>query len=180
MDGVAGQQSTYSRSGFRRAWNHIRYEGAVPVGDVPGDVTLVDGRAIPFHQIVDYDRRFFPATREAFLSTFLTLPGQRSVGAVRDGKLVGFGAVRPSFVGLRVGPLYASSDDVATALLAKLSELVSGGPLIVEVPDINGAAIKLGERLGFEPTSETSRMFTGPVPDLDLDGIYAPVSLELG
>lgn len=73
LDGVVAQQENYRRSGFRRAWTHLRYEGTPPEGTSAG-VTLVDGRTVPFGRLADHDRRFFPAPRDAFLSLWTTLP----------------------------------------------------------------------------------------------------------
>lgn len=180
LDGVVDQQENYRKSGFRRAWSHIRYEG-VPSGEkAPADITLVDGRSLPFSELAAYDRRFFPAQRDAFLSLWLSTPGHTSLAAVRDGELQGFAVRRPAQTGSRIGPLYAASDDVAVALVNGLVATAPGLPVALDVPDLNAAPVELAERLGLQPTFECARMYTGPTPDVDVAGIYATTSLELG
>ena len=180
LDGVVDQQENYRKSGFRRALNHVRYEG-VPAGEVaPGDITLVDGRSVPFGQLAAYDRRFFPAERDAFLSLWVSLPEHTSLAAVRDGELQGFAVLRPAQSGSRIGPLYAASDEVALALVNGLSATTPGLPVAVDVPDVNTAAVKLVDGLGLKPTFECARMYTGPIPDIDQFGIYGNTTLELG
>ncbi|TDU87009.1 acetyltransferase (GNAT) family protein [Kribbella voronezhensis] len=177
LDGVVDQQENYRKSGFRHAYNHVRYEG-VPAVDSVADCTLVDGRSIPFDQLALYDRRFFPADRSAFLASWVNLPGHHSLAAVRDGQLEGFAVLREARSGSRIGPLFATSDDVAHALVAGLS--TPGTSIAIDVPDANVAAVKLAERLSLEPTFECARMYTGRLPDIELPGIFANTSLELG
>lgn len=186
LDGVVDQQDNYRKSGFRHAFNHIRYSGTPHAGFAgagggggPAGVELVDGRAVPFRQLADYDRRFFPAEREAFLALWVSLPGHRSVAALEDGELVGFGVLRPTDSGTRIGPLYSSSDGAAEAVLARLLE--PGQEVALDVPDVNAAGIKLAERLGLTPTFECARMYAGgPPPTVDQAGIFATTTLELG
>ena len=40
LDGVVAQQANYRKSGYRLAWNNIRYEGPAPQAAVPAGVTL--------------------------------------------------------------------------------------------------------------------------------------------
>lgn len=172
LDGVVAQQANYRRSGFRDAWNHVRYAGEPPAaGDAPDGIALVDGRSVPFARLAAYDRRFFPAPRDAFLALWIGLPGHRSLAAVRDGELCGLAVLRPASECSRVGPLYAASADVARALLGGLAALAPGERLAVDVPDANPAAPRLMERLGLEPVFACARMYTGPV---------APATIELG
>ncbi|MEV6412602.1 GNAT family N-acetyltransferase [Kribbella sp. NPDC051718] len=181
LDGVVDQQDNYRKSGFKHAFNHIRYSGmpTVGTGSVPTGIEVVDGRAVPFGLLADYDRRFFPAEREAFLSVWVSLPGHRSVAAVKDGELVGFGVLRPTDSGTRVGPFYSSAEGVAEAVLAGL--LQPGEEVAFDVPDVNAAAIKLAESLGLSPTFECARMYAGgPAPVVDQAGIFATTTLELG
>ncbi|MFJ8884597.1 GNAT family N-acetyltransferase [Streptomyces sp. NPDC102402] len=180
LDGVVEQQDNYRRSGFRTAWNHVRYEG-VPAGErPPPDITVADAGSLPFGELASFDRRFFPARRDAFLSLWVGAPGHTALVAIRDGALCGFGVVRPARSGARVGPLYAASDDVALALLNGLSASLDGASVALDVPDVNVPAVRLMEHLGLEPTFECARMYTQGVPETDRAGVFAATTIELG
>src|SRR5262245_42910084 len=68
LDGVVAQQDNYRKSGFRLAWRNIRFEGSAPPFDAPSGIAVVNAADVPFAKIVSYDRRFFPAPRDAFLA----------------------------------------------------------------------------------------------------------------
>ncbi|MFJ5681352.1 GNAT family N-acetyltransferase [Streptomyces sp. NPDC093099] len=180
LDGVIDQQQNYSRSGFRKAWNNIRYEGVPATTGIPGGIRLTDARRISFDQLAAYDRRFFPAERDAFLASWIGLPDRTSLAAVHDGELRGFAAIRPCSGASRIGPLYAASPEIAAALLSGLAATVPGAPVAIDIPDINAPSVRLAEELGLTPSFEAARMYTGPVPEMDLPGLYAVTSLELG
>jgi hypothetical protein len=180
LDGVVEQQDNYRKSGFRPAWNNIRYEG-VPTGGAQDDgVTLVDARSVPFDQLAAYDRKFFPAARDAFLSSWVSIPDHTALVAVRDGEIEGFGVIRPAAGPSRIGPLYAASDNVALTILSALSATTPGLSIAIDVPDINKPSVALVEQLGLTASFETARMYTGPTPDVDLPGLFAVTTLELG
>ncbi|MFE4937807.1 GNAT family N-acetyltransferase [Streptomyces sp. NPDC056649] len=180
LDGVVDQQENYRRSGFRKAWNNVRYEGVPAAIGIPDGITLIDARKVSFDHIAAYDRRFFPAERDAFLASWIGLPDRTSLAAVHDGELRGFAAIRPCSGASRVGPLYASSPEIAAALLSGLAATVPGKPVAIDIPDINAPSVRLAEELGLAPGFEAARMYTGPVPEIDLPGMYAVTSLELG
>ncbi|MFJ9030065.1 GNAT family N-acetyltransferase [Streptomyces sp. NPDC102274] len=180
LDGVIDQQENYRKSGFRKAWNNVRYEGVPAATGIRDDITLTDARRISFDQLAAYDRRFFPAERDAFLASWIGLPDRTSLAAVHDGELGGFAAIRPCSGASRIGPLYAASPEIAAALLSGLAATVPGAPVAIDIPEINGPSVRLAEELGLTPSFEAARMYTGPVPEMDLPGLYAVTSLELG
>lgn len=180
LDGVIDQQENYRKSGFHKAWNNIRYEGVPEATGIPGGIRMTDARRISFDQLAAYDRRFFPAERDAFLASWIGLPDRTSLAAVHDGELRGFAAIRPCSGASRIGPLYAASPEIAAALLSGLAATVPGAPVAIDIPDINAPSVHLAEELGLTPSFEAARMYTGPVPEIDLPGLYAVTSLELG
>ncbi|GAA2974307.1 GNAT family N-acetyltransferase [Actinokineospora diospyrosa] len=175
LDGVVAQQPNYRKSGFIRAWNNVRFEGTPSTVD--SQVRLVDARSLPFTQIAEYDRRFFPEPRDAFLSTWLSLPDRTTRVALRDNTITGLAVRRDAQGPSRIGPLYADTPDTAAALL---NSVAAGTPVAIDVPDANPAAVRLVHEAGLTPTFEAARMYTGPAPELALSQIYGVTTLELG
>ncbi|WP_119418812.1 GNAT family N-acetyltransferase [Desertibaculum subflavum] len=182
LDGVPAQQANYRKSGFTLAWRNVRFGGVPQPGKsaAPG-VTLVDARTLPFTALAQYDRRFFPAPRDAFLAAWIGTQGHHGLAALRNGDVVGLGIVRPCREGHKIGPLYAESRDVAGALFQGLCAARSAdGPVFLDVPEPNAAAVALAEGAGLKPAFETARMYTGPAPAIDRTGLYGVTTFELG
>jgi Acetyltransferase (GNAT) domain len=167
----------FTTAGFATAWHNLRCAGTPAVVEPSLGVLLADAHDIGFADLAAYDRRFFPASRDAFLASWITLPGHRALIAVRDGALAGFGVLRPARDTNRVGPLYAASADVAAMLLTALS---AGEHVTIDVPVCNAVAVDVVERLGLKPQWESARMYRGGVPDVDVAGLFGVTTLELG
>lgn len=186
LDGVVAQQHNYKKSGFRLAWNNIRHEGPPPppasstAAPLPAGVTLVDARAVPFDLIAAYDRRFFPEVRDSFLAPWIGLPERTGLVAMKDGELQGFAVIRACRAASRIGPLYAASPGIASALVSALAVKTGASAVAIDVPDRNKAAVTLAEQMGLKPAFETARMYTGADPVVDYAGLFGVTSLELG
>lgn len=180
LDGVVAQQENYRKSGFAPAWNNIRHEGALAPAEVPKGVELVDARGMPFDLLTAYDKRFFPAGRDAFLSCWIGLPGRHAVVALREGRIDGMGVIRPGVGAARIGPLYAGTPQIGAALAGSLALRSQAKTVAIDVPDRNRDAIALVESLGLRPAFETARMYTKGAPEIDTAGLFGVASLELG
>lgn len=180
LDGVVALQANYAKSGFRLAYRNIRFGGIVPAGASIGDA-LAKAREIPFDRLVAYDRRFFPAPRPAFLSLWLDPAEGAALAVMKDGDVIGLGAIRACRTGFKIGPLFADDEATADALFRRLAaHAAAGQPVFLDVPEPNAAALRLAERYGMRPVFETARMYTGAPPDIGLMRVFGVTTFELG
>ena len=179
LDGVVDQQENYRRSGFHFAHGHVRYRG-IGGGEASFDtVPLAD---VPFGDLVAFDRRHFPAARLDFLRHWISLPGATALGCVRDGKLVGYGAIRPAVEGFKIGPLFAEDPPIAHTIFRNLVANAAGQPFVIDAPD-GASNPHFSEFIGtykLEELFRTARMYTEEVPTIALGQVYGVTSLELG
>ncbi|OAP40572.1 GCN5 family acetyltransferase [Sinorhizobium glycinis] len=180
LDGVVAQQDNYRKSGFAWAHANVRYGGALDVSEPPG-THLIDVAPVHVTALTDYDRRFNPARREAFLYEWTKqLPTRRSVLLLRDGTIVGYGTIRGCREGLKIGPLFADNETGADLIFRKLAAGAKGARVYLDIPEPNSSARALCERYNMKPVFETARMYRGPSPDLPLPRIYGITTFELG
>lgn len=171
LDGVVAQQANYRKSGFALAWNNARHVGTVaPGGALPA------ASSMPFSELVAYDAACFGVARPDFLREWIGGPGR--VALVLPG-LTGFAVGRPGVEGTRVGPLFADDAAGAAQLLASLAAALPG-PLVLDVPEANAAAVALARGAGMERVFETARMYVGIPPAMARDRVFGVTSLEFG
>ncbi len=171
LDGVVAQQANYQKSGFELAWNNARHFGLVaPGGPLPA------AASVPFDELVAYDAACFGMARPEFLRKWIGVPGR--VALVLPG-LRGFAVGRRAREGTRVGPLFADDATGAAALLAGLAAALPG-PLVLDVPEANVAALALVQAAGMTRAFETARMYVGPPPTMAWEKIFGITSLEFG
>ncbi|MDO9630508.1 MAG: GNAT family N-acetyltransferase [Humidesulfovibrio sp.] len=179
LDSVLPQQDTYRKDGFEVFRRNCRYEGRFGAdGALPAGVRPL--AEFPLAEVLAYDRRCFPARREAFLRAWLTLPGHTALGLERGGGLAGFGVIRPCGVGSKIGPLFADDDAAASALFQGLCASAPSLPVYFDVPMPHAGAVRLAESHGMRPVFETGRMYRGPAPEIDLGREFGVTSFELG
>lgn len=175
-DGVVAMLDKYARSGFAIAHYNARFEG---VGKACGP-RLTDLSAVAFEELAQYDRRHFPAPREAFLKSWISRPGSQGRAVMAGGRLAGYGVVRPCRRGFKIAPLFADTADIAEALFVSLAACAAGSPVFLDIPVCNVAARELAVRHGMRKVFETARIYRNTPPKLPLDMIYGITSFELG
>jgi hypothetical protein len=179
LDGVLAQVPNYERSGFRLAHHTTRFagtgRGAAPAGLVPlGDV--------PFDAVAEYDARCFPAPRPAFLRAWLALPESVGLAVTDGGRLTGYGVLRKSSLGHKVGPLFAEGAATAARLLRGLVAAIPGSPFCIDIPDatVQPDGARLAQQFGLAEVFRTARMYTAGPPAHDAAKVFGVTSLELG
>jgi hypothetical protein len=180
LDGVVTQQENYRKSGFVRAYANVRYQG-VGSGKVAADAAIVPLGNLRFDDVYLYDRFCFPWERTHFLRSWIGQPGSVSLGLLADGRLTGYGVLRPCIFGYKIGPLFADDASAAEHLFVALSGSVpQDAPIFLDVPTINPGAVALAERHGMRIVFETARMYTQENPSLPMDRLFGVTSFELG
>jgi ribosomal protein S18 acetylase RimI-like enzyme len=182
LDGVVAQQENYRRRGFEMAYRTVRYGGIPEMSDKGGGgVDVGPVTQTKLEGLLRYDAGIFPGLRYSFLTAWCGAPEKRKSVIVGGGsKIRGYGTIRRCFDGYKVGPLFANSPKVATALLAKLLPEAKGRPVYLDVPADNTDAIRLAEAFGLLPVFETARMYRGEAPQMPLHRVFAVTTLELG
>ena len=178
-DGVLAMQEKYrTRSGFTLAYRNIRFEGAGGGNEPEGPVDIA---GVPFEPLAAYDARHFPASRPRFLAAWVRQEGACGRAVLgEDGDVAGYGVIRRCRHGYKIGPLFADTPEIAGEIFLALSAQASSGPVYLDVPEPNAAAVALAQRQGMVPVFETARIYTKAVPDLPLDEVFGVTSFELG
>ena len=179
LDGVVAQQDNYRKSGFALAYANIRYGGTVAAPDAPRSDVIALGD-VPFADVAADDATVFPAPRSSFLRAWIGASGHLGCALLRDGRLAGWGVIRPCRTGRKIGPLVADDRAAAEAVVSALLTRAGGGEVFLDVPGINREAIGLAESLGLAPVFETARMYTGAIAPLRLERVFGVTSFELG
>ena len=117
----------------------------------------------PLADVEAYDATLFPAPRPAFLRAWIGAPGHVGRAVMRDGRLAGWGVIRPSRKGRQIGPFVADDRAAAEVVLSALLAGAGSGEIFLDVPGINHDAVALAQDLGLAPVFETARMYTGAI-----------------
>ena len=180
LDGVVEQQKNYKKSEFKLAYRNIRYEG-YGRNNFSESSNIIKLSSLSFEIIDSYDRLFFAENRTQFIKSWIHQADSNALGITQNGKLAGYGVIRKCRSGYKIGPLFADSPDLAKGLfLALQSEVQSGEPFYLDIPEVNRAAVALAERNNMKVVFETARMYTKDQPDLPLDRLFGVTSFELG
>ena len=183
LDGVLQQVGNYAKVGFRTCHLTARYQGTTTI-DISTDdhCFLVPCSSLPFSDLTEYDRRHFPAWREPWTKSWLdgSIQNLYSAAFVNNGVIEGFGILRPSVTGYRVGPLFADTPAIAKQLLNwLLSQIPVGTLYYLDIPLSNQCGIEILENATH--IFNTQRMYTSGEPEnLRWGEVYACSSLELG
>jgi len=181
LDGVVAQQANYRRSGFALLHRNIRYGAQQARPPRPsGAPEIRPASDLPFAALAAFDRRCFPAPRDAFLRAWLGAPGHVARIATGAGGLSGYAVLRPCREGSKIGPLFAEDGATARALFAALLAAAPPGPVFLDLPEPNADAVLMATEAGMAPAFETARMYAGPAPALPIGHIYGITSFELG
>ncbi|WP_308256239.1 GNAT family N-acetyltransferase [Geminocystis sp. GBBB08] len=177
LDGVIAQQKNYEKSGFKIAYNHIRYQG---IGGGKISDKLIDLNRISWEELITYDRQCFPTNRQGFLHNWIQQKETIALGFINNHKLQGYGVIRPAENGYRIGALFADNFEVADIIYQGLIADKKDLPVFIDIPSSNLLAQQLVKKYAMYPVFEAARMYNKNFPDIAINKIFGVTSLELG
>ncbi len=180
LDGVFTMQPAYAASGFAFTHRNLRMEGIGAPLAHSSPPEVCDAASLSLEALLAFDREHFGASRPAFLDRWRSLSGGKALAWVEEGRIDGFGVIRPCRNGFKIGPLFARAPQKAEALFAALSAHAAGQPLFLDTPENNPAALELAARHGLHEVFGCARMVSGAFPLLPWGAIYGVTTFELG
>lgn len=181
LDGVVDQQENYKKSGFKLAYNNIRFEGWSKPVTKPVSKHINKINKPDLHHIAEYDRTLFPADRIDFLNQWLTQKHGMGYFWFDENSVKGYGFIRACGKGYKIGPLFADTSEIASQLFEKLcDEVPPNSNVSLDIPEPNAHALALTQINHMKPVFYTARMYTKNEPDIKLERIYGVTSFELG
>lgn len=183
LDGVFAMQDYYAEGGFVFSHRNMRFRTEIserPATSRVDDQDIIPLAAVPFDQVLDYDRTCFPALRPTFLRGWISQPDALALGCRRDGKLSGYAVVRRCGEGCKIGPLFADDALAAETLYTQLAGFAAGGPLFLDAPENNPAAIKLVHQHRMTEVFGCARMYLGSPLVLAHERVFGVTTFELG
>jgi GNAT superfamily N-acetyltransferase len=183
LDGVFAMQGYYAEGGFVFSHRDMRFRAEIAEPRATSGVDdkhIIPLAAIPFDQVLNYDRTCFPALRPRFLRGWISQPDALALACQRNGRLSGYGVVRRCAEGCKIGPLFADDALAAEALYSHLAEFAASGPLFLDAPENNPAAIELVHQHRMIEVFGCARMYLGPAPVLAHERVFGVTTFELG
>jgi hypothetical protein len=194
LDGVVAQQPNYMKSGFATLYRDIRFSGALGrhKANYAGDIQVIGDGGKPCTEeiakkVVAYDNSVFIAQRGEFVRVWLNGNGKTSAIVFNQGKVVGYGTIRTSANGKRIGPLFADDAVIARAILGQLLEVSSelageNVRVCIDVPEVNRNGLEIAVSFGLSQVFECARMYKGANPESQryTQCVFGVSTLELG
>lgn len=178
LDGVLDMCDKYENLGYQFAHHNARYQLNHPPKHRP-HANIRPLQDVGFNEVLAFDRQYFPAKREVFLQHWITQPESIALGYI-DQQLHGYAVARKCRRGYKVGPLFAKSAVVAKELFLAVMNQCDSGPILLDIPLTNEAAVDLVQSFAMEKVFATNRMYRNGMPKVDLSGVYGITSFELG
>lgn len=180
LDSVRPDLVAQKKPEFKPAYTNYRFKWlkSEQLGVAP---EVTDLSRVPFSMVAAYDSEVFGFSRETFLSCWISRPGTRALGIVKDDRLSAYGVIRPCREGFKIGPLFADSAEYARALFGALtSDVAMGQAVYLDTPARNPDAVNLAESHGMTEVFRTTRMYNQQEPALPLDKWFGITTFELG
>ncbi len=179
IEGVVAMTPFYERAlGFTADHGTARMQAVSAGGSrEPG---LIELAAVPLAELAAYDAPRFGAPRERFLGNWTAPAGGLALAMPGPDGIRGYGVLRPTGLGYKVGPLFADDRAIAASILSALMEHAAGSVVSLDVPEVNSPGLELAASHGMAEVFRCIRMHRGPRPAIPWQEVFGVTTLELG
>jgi len=177
LDAAEAQVKNYEKWGFKIFDKGLGFQRKAEGTSV--SKSIIELRSFDFEQLVEYDEKGFGDCRRNFLKALLNQEGYYSLGFVENGTLKGYGFLRKSQVGYKVGPFVAEDKPIAQEILNGLQNLVKGEELFLDTFENNKPMTEIMKEQNWTQRMYFFRMYSKGIAKLDVNKAYAVV-LEVG
>lgn len=166
LDATPKGKLLYDTLGFEAEYGLNRYE----IKDYPSDLlerTSLACSKISDHDllnIIEYDQHIFGAHRAGILESLHEIGPDYSWICKSGDNMQGYCFGRPGSNFEQIGPVIASNEDIAFALLCSAMDQCNGRPIIIDIPDDQKVFRKSVQDIGFIIQRPFIRMYLGKHP----------------
>jgi len=150
------------------------------ITDVPsGDFEIALLKDVDFNDVVAYDTELHTVPRPVYLSNWAQHDCANGYVALKSGRVVGYGIVRPSDVGHKMYPLLADDSVLAKALFCHLaSHIPEGEDLIYSHPVENERSNEIVAANDLTTYLSMTRLYNKWNVPVDIKRVYSVSSTE--
>lgn len=180
LDSVRPDLVSAQKPQFKPAYTNYRFE-SIKDEQLDANAELTDLSLAPLSLLAAYDTEVFGFSREGFLKFWISRPGSRALGVVKNDKLLAYGVIRECREGFKIGPLFADNAEFARVLFRALTRDVGMGcPVYLDTPERNPGAMDIARSYNMREVFRTTRMYNQAEPTLSLDKWFGVTTYELG
>lgn len=170
LDATPLGKPLYEQLGFREEWALTRWskdfskyqeEVAAPRSEIESGANLRSWKQSGITQIGQFDSAAFGVSRERMLELLAQGSKRCIIHTSSDDSITGYGMLRAGSKADYLGPLVATSDQTALALISTLLSGPLERSVYWDIPDANVAAVTKAKDLGFAPQRPLLRMHLG-------------------
>lgn len=145
------------------------------------DVDIIPIKSANFDEVIAYDAVLNTVARPVYLNNWALHNCANGYVALKKGKVVGFGILRPADKGHKMYPLYADDQDIAKALFRRLAMHVpEGEEVIYTSPEENKSSNEIVVESGLKKLLPMTRLYNKKNISVDISKVYSVSSTEFG
>lgn len=180
IDGVSNMASSYEEMGFKTQYCTTRYRFKKCRAADCNKFKVYDLLESNLEDIIRYDKKCVTYDRSRLLHSFIKQPDAITKAVIINNKILGYGVIRKSYEGWRVGPLVADSSEIAIAILQKLVVNTAALNIDIDLPDYNQDGAQIIREFAMQKLFVTNRMYLNQAQNILFNGVYGTMSLEVG